>query len=65
MATAMLTRPTRGRLGRIITGDAREELKQFDAGAIQTCITSPPYWGLRDYGIKGQIGSRTTTLQNI
>lgn len=42
---------------RIIIGDAREELKKIPSKSIQCCVTSPPYWGLRDYGIKGQIGS--------
>jgi hypothetical protein len=27
---------------------------------VQTCITSPPYWGLRDYGTEGQIGLEAT-----
>lgn len=45
------------RLGRIIVGDARHELAAFADGTFQTCITSPPYWGLRDYGIKEQIGA--------
>jgi site-specific DNA-methyltransferase (adenine-specific)/site-specific DNA-methyltransferase (cytosine-N4-specific) len=40
----------------IIIGDVLEELKKFNSSQFQTCITSPPYWGLRDYGIKGQIG---------
>jgi DNA modification methylase len=40
----------------IITGDALTELKKLDSGIVQTCITSPPYWGLRDYGVEGQIG---------
>lgn len=37
-------------------GDCRELLKQLPDGCVQTCVTSPPYWGLRDYGHKGQIG---------
>ncbi len=45
------------RSGKIITGDARVELEKLHAGSVQCCITSPPYWGLRDYGIKGQIGA--------
>jgi DNA modification methylase len=40
----------------IICGDALTELKKLDAGIVQTCVTSPPYWGLRDYGIDGQLG---------
>ena len=47
----------RGRRGQIVLGDARVELRRFSPGAFQTCITSPPYWGLRDYGIRGQIGA--------
>ena len=45
------------RPGRIIQGDARQELKKLESNSIQCCITSPPYWGLRDYGIAGQIGA--------
>lgn len=41
---------------KIIVGDNRETLKQLEAGSVQTCITSPPYWGLRDYGQDDQIG---------
>ena len=43
--------------GRIVTGDARQELAKLESGSFQCCITSPPYWGLRDYGISGQIGA--------
>ena len=35
---------------RVLTGDCRQTLKDVEAGSVQTCITSPPYWGLRDYG---------------
>lgn len=43
---------------RIIQGDCREALKQIDAGSVHTCVTSPPYFGLRDYGGgEGEIGS--------
>lgn len=42
---------------KIIEGDAGKELKKISSESIQTCITSPPYWGLRDYGIEGQIGA--------
>jgi DNA modification methylase len=40
----------------IIIGDARQALKSLDEKSVQTCITSPPYWGLRDYGVDSQIG---------
>ena len=35
---------------RILEGDCTDRLKELDAGSIQTVVTSPPYWGLRDYG---------------
>lgn len=35
---------------RIIQGDALTELKKLDDESVQCCISSPPYWGLRDYG---------------
>jgi DNA modification methylase len=41
---------------RILEGDCRETLASLDAGSVQTCVTSPPYFGLRDYGHEGQIG---------
>lgn len=39
-----------------LEGDAGERLKDLPAESVQTCVTSPPYWGLRDYGESGQIG---------
>ncbi len=44
----------------IHVGDVRTELAKLDAGSVQCCVTSPPYWGLRDYGMPGQIGSEDT-----
>lgn len=41
---------------KIMIGDCTESLKSMGDGIIQTCITSPPYFGLRDYGVDGQIG---------
>lgn len=43
--------------GDIYVGDALGLLKQFPDRMFQTCVTSPPYWGLRDYAIEGQIGA--------
>jgi DNA modification methylase len=45
---------------RILTGDCRVTLATLDAGSVQTCVTSPPYFGLRDYGHDGQIGLEPT-----
>ncbi len=41
-------------------GDCRETLKELPEQSINTCITSPPYWGLRDYGTGGQLGLEDT-----
>lgn len=40
----------------IIQGDALEVLRGMDAESVHCCVTSPPYWGLRDYGVPGQLG---------
>ncbi len=41
----------------LIVGDARRVLERFPDKHFQCVVTSPPYWGLRDYGIDGQIGA--------
>jgi len=41
---------------KVIVGDNRETLKQLPDRSVQTVVTSPPYWGLRDYGNDDQIG---------
>lgn len=43
----------------IICGDALSVLKSFPDNYFQCCITSPPYWGLRDYGFPHQIGAES------
>lgn len=45
---------------RIIVADVLEGLASIDAGSVHCCVTSPPYWGLRDYGVDGQIGLEAT-----
>ena len=32
---------------------------------VQTCVTSPPYWGLRDYGAEGQVGLERTPQEYV
>lgn len=41
---------------RIIEGDALTRLRQIPDASVRCCVTSPPYWGLRDYGVPGQLG---------
>jgi DNA modification methylase len=45
---------------RVLVGDVREKLAELPSGSVQCCVTSPPYWGLRDYGHAGQIGLEST-----
>ena len=40
---------------RIHIGDAKEALAGMAGGSVQCVVTSPPYWGLRDYGVEGQL----------
>lgn len=47
----------------IFEGDAFQVLQRLPSNIVQTVVTSPPYWGLRDYGIKGQIGLEPTLPQ--
>lgn len=42
--------------GEILIGDCREMLRTLPDACVDTCVTSPPYLGLRDYGVDGQIG---------
>lgn len=45
---------------RLYVGDVREVLAELEPGSVDCCVTSPPYWGLRDYGSDGQIGLEAT-----
>lgn len=44
----------------LYTGDCLDVLETLPDQSVQTCITSPPYFGLRDYGVDGQIGLEPT-----
>lgn len=54
-------------MNKVYWGDCRDSLRQMkDEGiTVQTCVTSPPYYGLRDYGHDGQIGLEETPQQFI
>lgn len=43
-------------IDQIICGDCREQLKKLPSESVDCCVTSPPYYGLRDYGVDGQLG---------
>jgi len=44
----------------LLVGDSLEMLQGLPDRSVQCCVTSPPYWGLRDYGHEGQIGLEPT-----
>ena len=54
-------------MNKIIFGDCRDTMRQLatDGVKVQMCVTSPPYYGLRDYGNDGQIGLEETPEQYI
>jgi DNA modification methylase len=45
---------------RIINADVLDGLRSLPDDSVHCCVTSPPYWGLRDYGVAGQIGLEPT-----
>ena len=45
---------------RILHGDCRERIRELPDGTVHCIVTSPPYFGLRDYGVAGQIGLEDT-----
>jgi DNA modification methylase len=49
----------------IHVGDARTILPTLAAESVQCCVTSPPYWGLRDYGMAGQIGLESAPAEYV
>ena len=52
-------------LGKLYCGDVLDVLRQLPDESAQTCVTSPPYWGLRDYGVGGQIGLEKTPEEYV
>jgi DNA modification methylase len=56
-----------GRMNIIEFGDCRETMRKWASEGVkaQTCVTSPPYYGLRDYGRDGQIGLEETPEEYI
>lgn len=50
---------------RILQGDVRTVLRTLDADSVDCVVTSPPYWGLRDYGVDGQLGMEPTLGEHI
>ena len=51
--------------GTLYQGDVLEVLGQMEDETIHCCVTSPPYWGLRDYGVAGQLGLEETPEEYV
>ena len=49
----------------ILHGDCIERLRELPQGSVQMCVTSPPYFGLRDYGVDGQVGHEPTPAEYV
>jgi DNA modification methylase len=56
---------SRGILMSILHGCCIEILKTLEEKSVHSCVTSPPYFGLRDYGVKGQIGLEITPEEYV
>ena len=52
-------------LDTIYIGDCLEVLKTLPDESVHCCVTSPPYYALRDYGMEEQIGREATPKENI
>lgn len=50
---------------RILVGDVREQLAGLPDESVHCVVTSPPYWGLRDYGVAGQLGLEPTPQAHV
>jgi DNA modification methylase len=50
---------------RILTGDCRAILPTLRSESVHCVVTSPPYWGLRDYGVAGQMGLETSLGEHV
>lgn len=50
---------------KILIGDVRDRLRSMSADSVDCVVTSPPYWGLRDYGVDGQIGLEPTLGEHL
>jgi DNA modification methylase len=52
-------------MNEILVGNAAERLPEIPDASMDCCVTSPPYWGLRDYGVDGQIGLERTPEEYV
>lgn len=55
----------RASLVEIIVADVFDGLSRLESDSVDCVVTSPPYWGLRDYGVAGQLGLEATMAEHI
>lgn len=49
----------------ILKGNCLDKIRDLDSESVHCCVTSPPYWGLRDYGVAGQLGLEPTPREYV
>src|SRR6266487_7055671 len=54
-----------GRFLSVLTGDSRQVLRALPDMSVNCCITSPPYWGLRDYGLPPLLWDGATDCRHV
>ena len=52
-------------MNNILQGNVNDKLKEIESDSIQCVVTSPPYWGLRDYGTDDQLGLEETPEEYV
>ena len=50
---------------KILQGNSLDVLRMLPDESVHCCVTSPPYWGLRDYGCEGQIGLEQSLGEHV
>ena len=50
---------------KFLQGNCKDKIKDLEDNSIDCVVTSPPYWGLRDYGVNGQLGLEPTYQEHI
>ena len=61
----MIEMPNEADPVRVVVGDCLSVLREMPDESVRCCVTSPPYWGLRDYGHAEQIGLESTPEQYV
>ena len=52
-------------INKIFNEDCLTGLKKLPDNSIDCCVSSPPYWGLRDYGVNGQVGNENDYVEFV